>query len=116
MNTGFIVDLFYHGGVSMNDYIVLGGDLSEGALEIEHKMRASSKLVKGDCGDCPYLRLYHYPVCYCLFSFVDGSTLCPFDYDLPRARRVYSQNIDTIEFWDNFTKSIIWGVSDDITP
>jgi len=100
----------------MNDYIVPERDLSEGLpeaserdLEIENKMRASSKLVKGDCGDCPYLRLYHYPVCYCLFSFVDGSTLCPFDYDLLRARRVYSQNIDTIEFWDNFTKSIIWG-------
>ena len=69
----------------------------------------SAKIINADCCDCPYLRLYHYPVCYCLHSIVDESTLCPYDYDLRVARIVYKKNIECIEYWDKFVKRQLFG-------
>jgi len=79
--------------------------------DLETIIKRGAKIVKGDCSDCPYLRLYSYPVCYCLHALVDGSTLCPYDYVLKRARASYEEHHETIQYWDELTKSIIWGDS-----
>ena len=77
--------------------------------DIERTIKRGVKTVNGDCSDCPFLRLYSYPVCYCLHAVVDWSTKCPYDYNLKRARKTYDENIETIRFWDEFTKKEIWG-------
>lgn len=77
--------------------------------DIERTIKRGVKTVNGDCSDCPFLRLYSYPVCYCLHAVVDWSTKCPYDYNLKRARKMYDENIETIRFWDEFTKKEIWG-------
>ena len=80
--------------------------------EIARLMKKGGKIIKGDCGDCPFLRLYGYPVMYCLHAIVDGSTLCPYDYDLKRSREKYIELSETVEFWDKYTQSFIWGDED----
>ena len=80
--------------------------------DIERTIKRGSKIVKGDCSGCPFLRLYSYPVCYCLHAVVDWSRLCPYDYDLKRARKTYDDNLETIKYWDEYSKREIWGALD----
>lgn len=65
------------------------------------------KLITGDCCQCPYERLYSYPVCYCLFGVVDYSTRCPFDYDLELAKKHYSENKECVDYHYNLIKKFI---------
>lgn len=76
--------------------------------EIERTVRRGAKIVKGECSNCPFLRLYSYPVCYCLHAVVDYSSLCPYDYVIDRARVFYDNNIETIRYWDELTKKILF--------
>lgn len=80
--------------------------------DLERNLKRGARIVKADCSNCPFLRLYSYPVCYCLHAMVDESTLCPYDYDLKRARRFYEEYIENIRFWDGFLRKIFWGLSD----
>ena len=82
-----------------------------GQNEIERTIKRGSRIVKGECSDCPFLRLYSYPVCYCLHAVVDWSTLCPYDYDHERARIFYDDHLETIRFWDEYSKKQLWGDS-----
>jgi len=82
-----------------------------GQTDLERNLKKGTRIVKAECSDCPFLRLYSYPVCYCLHAIVDESTLCPYDYDLRRARKTYAELIETIRYWDEFIKNQIWGCS-----
>ena len=82
-----------------------------GEIDLDRNLKRGARIIKGECSDCPFLRLYSYPVCYCLHAMVDESTLCPYDYDLKRARSFYQEQYETIRFWDEYTKKQIWGDS-----
>ena len=80
-----------------------------GQNDLERNLKRGARIVRAECSDCPLLRLYSYPVCYCLHAMVDESTLCPYDYDLKRARSFYREHYETIRYWDEYTKRQIWG-------
>ena len=82
-----------------------------GESDLQRNLKRGSRIVRAECSDCPFLRLYSYPVCYCLHAMVDESTLCPYDYIIVRARRFYQEHYETIRYWDEYTKKQIWGCS-----
>ena len=82
-----------------------------GESDLQRNLKRGSRIVRAECSDCPFLRLYRYPVCYCVHAMVDESTLCPYDYVLSRARRFYHDHYETIRYWDEYTKKQIWGDS-----
>ena len=80
-----------------------------GQNDLERTIKRGARVVNGDCSNCPFLRLYSYPVCYCLHAMVDWSTKCPYDYNHKRAQSFYDEHYETIRFWDEYMKKQIWG-------
>ena len=81
--------------------------MGEGMGRDKTPLELGIRLISIDCANCPYMRLFDYPVMYCLYGVVDYSTKCPHDYNISRAMKEYQDNADCVEFWYNQAKGII---------